>query len=146
MKRTIAMSLELVLLLFHAPTLGAQAAAFRVVVHASNTVTELSKAELARIFLKKTTTWADGKPALPVDLGPQSPVRRGFSQRVLQRDVAAAKTYWQQMIFSGRAVPPPEKPSEAEVLAFVRTNPGAVGYVSADAALGDGLKHVTVKE
>jgi hypothetical protein len=41
------------------------------------------------------------------------------------------KSYWQQMVFSGRSVPPPEMDSEDQVVAFVLKNRGAVGYVSA---------------
>jgi len=37
------------------------------------------------------------------------------------------------MIFSGKGIPPPEKPYDADVVAFVRETPGAVGYVSSGA-------------
>jgi ABC-type phosphate transport system substrate-binding protein len=40
--------------------------------------------------------------------------------------------YWQQMIVSGRGVPP-AKTSDQDVLAYVKANPGAIGYVGADA-------------
>ena len=56
---------------------------------------------------------------------------------------AAVKSYWNQQIFSGRDVPPVEKKSDAEVLTFVRSTPGAIGYVS-DAAAVDGVRVVTV--
>lgn len=147
MKTVVSTCLGLALAtLLCGPVAAAEVAAFRVVVHAANPVTTLTKAELARLFLKKTTVWSDGRAALPVDLDAQSAVRRGFSRRVLQRDVASVKTYWQQMIFSGRGVPPAEKASDSEVLAFVRANNGAVGYVSSDTALGEGLKSLTVKD
>jgi hypothetical protein len=58
--------------------------------------------------------------------------------------VSAVESYWQQAIFSGRSVPPLEKASDAEVLAFVRANPGAVGYVSGGADLGASVKELTV--
>lgn len=58
--------------------------------------------------------------------------------------VRAVKRYRQQMIFGGRVVPPPEKASEDEVLAFVRGNPNASGYVLASTTLGDGVKTVNV--
>jgi hypothetical protein len=53
-----------------------------------------------------------------------------FVKDVLKRSVAAVKSYWQQRIFSGRALPPPELDSEEEVVLYVLTHPGAVGYVS----------------
>ena len=39
---------------------------------------------------------------------------------------------------------PHEKETEDEVLAFVRAEPGAIGYVSADKKLGDGVKELKV--
>jgi hypothetical protein len=36
--------------------------------------------------------------------------------------------------------------SDAEVLAFVRSHAGAVGYVSSAAAVGDGVKVVRLSE
>jgi hypothetical protein len=54
----------------------------------------------------------------------------------LKRTVAAVRSYWQQRIFSGRDVPPPELDSDASVIAYVERTPGAVGYVSGDAKLG----------
>ena len=47
-------------------------------------------------------------PIRPVDLRPNAATRRLFSERMLRRSVAAVRSYWQQRIFSGRGVPPPE--------------------------------------
>jgi hypothetical protein len=55
---------------------------------------------------------------------------------VLKRSVQAVKTYWQQRIFSGRGVPPPELESDDAVVRYVENNPGALGYISGTAALG----------
>ncbi len=126
------------------PTL-AQSAAYRVVVNATNATSTLPRAELARLFLKKSSAWPDGRGAQPVDLGENSPARRAFSKAVLDRDVPAVRAYWQQQIFSGRGVPPPEKTSDADVLAYVRANPGAVGYVSTGADLGASVKELRVE-
>ncbi len=120
---------------------------FKVVVNASNTTTSISKEQLSRCFMKQTNTWINGETITPVDLSANSPVRIEFSTTVHDRDVNAVKSYWQRQIFSGRGVPPPEKASDDEVLAFVRANPGAVGYVSSTASLGAGVKvlEVTVR-
>ncbi len=133
------------LLLLVARPVGAQGASFRVVVNSSNGLSAMSRAELARLFLKKATSWPDGKAAAPVDLVESAPARRAFTRAVLERDVAAVRAHWQQQIFSGRGVPPPEKSTDAEVLAFVRNNPGAVGYVSPDADLGSSVKALRVE-
>lgn len=117
---------------------------FKVVVNASNNTTSISKEQLSRCFMKQTNTWINGATVTPVDLSANSPVRVEFSMTIHERDVNAVKSYWQRQIFSGRGVPPPEKASNEEVLAFVRANPGAVGYVSANAPVGDGVKVLEV--
>jgi ABC-type phosphate transport system substrate-binding protein len=117
---------------------------YRVVVNQRNGIERMSRDELSRLFLKKTTSWSNGQTVAIVDRAETSDVRQKFTADVHQRQVRAVKRYWQQMIFGGRAVPPPEKASDDEVLAFVRANPNAIGYVSASTALGDGVKTVNV--
>jgi ABC-type phosphate transport system substrate-binding protein len=121
---------------------NAQEGGFKLVVNASNAVSSLTTDEAAQYFLKKKTAWPGGRTVQPVDQAAESPVRRAFSKAVLKKDVGAVKSYWQTQIFSGRGVPPPEKSSDAAVLAFVEANSGAIGYVSADANVGRGVKEV----
>ncbi len=124
-------------------TVAAQAATFKVIVNNSVSASSLSKKAASDLFLKKTTKWENGAAVLPVDQIDSSSAREGFSKAVHGKTAAAVKSYWNQQIFSGRDVPPVEKKSDAEVLAFVRSTPGAIGYVS-DAAAVDGVRVVTV--
>jgi hypothetical protein len=107
--------------------------AYRVIVHPGNADTSVERTFLAHAFLKKTTTWSDGETIRPVDLLGNSPVRRRFSEDVLERPVSAVRSYWQQLIFSGRGVPPPELDNDEAVVRYVIRHPGAVGYVSGSA-------------
>lgn len=113
-----------------APRIGASPLAYRVIVNPANPATSLDHRFLTDAFLKKTTRWPGGELIRPVDLAPESATRRRFSDDVLSRSVAAVKSYWQQMIFSGRAVPPPELDSDEEVIRYVAKYAGAVGYIS----------------
>ncbi len=45
------------------------------------------------------------------------------------------RSYWQQVIFSGRGLPPPELPDDAVVVAYVLSHRGAIAYVSGDAVV-----------
>jgi ABC-type phosphate transport system substrate-binding protein len=109
--------------------LPAAAADFKVVVHPDNPLGELTTTELSRLFLKKTLRWPEGRPVQPVEPGTPR-LRERFAQAVHGKSLDAVKAYWNQLIFSGRDVPPLEKADDAGVLAYVRANPGAVGYVS----------------
>jgi hypothetical protein len=116
---------------------------FRIVINKENPFMRLERQFVADVFLKNIREWEDGHSIAPVDLRADSPVRADFSKRVLQRSVGAVRNYWQQRIFAGRGVPPPELDSDAAVIAFVTKNRDAVGYVSAAAPLTD-VKILTV--
>jgi ABC-type phosphate transport system substrate-binding protein len=133
----------IVVALFLGATVAAQAASYKVVANNSVPVSSLSKKAASDLFLKKTTKWEGGAPAVPVDQLESSAIRQALSKDVHGKTAAAVKSYWNQQIFSGRDVPPIEKRSDAEVLAFVRATPGAIGYVS-DGAATDGVHVLTV--
>lgn len=120
------------------PARRAAAQGFVVVTNAAGPAA-LSKDDLSRAFLKK------GSALVAVDQEKGAKVRDAFSRSVLGRPTTAVTSYWQQQIFAGRDVPPTEKGSDADVLAFVRGNAKAIGYVSAGADLGAGVKAVAVQ-
>ena len=111
---------------------AADDAPFRVVVHRSNPVTSLSRAELSAIYMKRTRSWAGGGEIVPVEQPVRSRTREQFSQLVHGKSVAYVTRYWQRLIFSGRAVPPAEVRSSQAVLDFVKNNAGAIGYIEGD--------------
>lgn len=111
---------------------------FRVVVHRSSAIESISRAELSAIFLKRTKSWT------PVDKPATSRVREEFSRAIHGKSVAYVTRYWQRLLFSGRALPPRQLPNDAAVLAFVRTNRNAIGYIDHDTPPGDGVKVIAV--
>jgi len=120
------------------------AAGYKVIVHPANPTTSLAKKDISALFLKKKTKWDDGTPATAVDQAEKSAARASFTTAIHGKSVAAVKSYWQQQIFSGRDVPPVEKASDAEVMAFVRNNREAIGYVSEETPV-NGVKVVNVQ-
>jgi len=120
--------------------------AFLLVVNDQNATVTMSRTLVSRYFLKKISRWDSGAVALPVDLPADSPVRDAFSRRVMSKSVSSVKAYWQQQIFSGRDVPPPEKADDASVLEFVRANPAAIAYVSSLANLPQGVRVLTITD
>lgn len=126
---------------------GAVSAAdeFQVIVNGASPVAEMDRAEVARFFLRQSLKWSDGQPVLPVDQSSRSAVRDAFSKGVLKQPLPAVDTYWQRQIASGRALPPPVKTSDAEVLAYVAATPGAIGYVVGSLNLTPGVKLLRLK-
>ena len=119
---------------------------FVVVVNEQNTVGTVPRALVSRLFLKKVSRWDGGAAVLPVDLPADSPVREAFTRRVLEKSVGSVRAYWQQQIFSGREVPPPEKPGDDAVLDFVQANPAAIAYVSPLAPIPRGVRVLGVAD
>jgi hypothetical protein len=117
---------------------------YRLIVNPSNPTGAVDQAFVSRAFLKKVRRWPSGATIEPVDLDPGSELRRRWSVELLGRPVEAVKSYWQQMIFSGRELPPPELDSDDGVVLFVLRRPGGVGYVSSGANLR-GTKILVVK-
>ncbi len=109
---------------------------FRILIHPENPAGGLSKEFVTDVFLKRVTRWHDGEAVYPVDQRADTAVRRAFSESVLQRSVAAIKRYWQQRIFSGRDLPPPELDNDEAVVGYVLKHREAIGYVSGSAKLG----------
>jgi ABC-type phosphate transport system substrate-binding protein len=133
MRWPLARSIALALALSPAAAgVAAAAEAFVVIVHPSVTGASIRRADLGAVFLKKALRWSGGGGlAVPVDQSGTSPVRIAFSEGVLGQPVAQVVQYWQKQMFSAaRLAPPPVKGTDAEVIAFVAKNAGAVGYVA----------------
>jgi len=115
-----------------------------VVVNAANPTTSLKKDKASQMFLKRVVRWDDGRDVVPVNLERSSPTREAFSRAVHGKSASAVESYWQQQIFGGKDAPPPVRNSDADVLTFVRSNPGAIGFVSPSATLGSDVKAITI--
>lgn len=120
-------------------------ASFRVIVHSEVPVESLTRSELSEIFLKSRVTWPDGTPIRPIDHPIRSSLRARFLQAVYGKSPRFMTRYWHRRIFAGRDLPPPEAISDADVVAFVRQNRGAIGYVSAAGSIPDGVKIVELR-
>jgi hypothetical protein len=110
-------------------------AAFVLITHPGTMISRLDRSFVAEAFLRRATRWPDDTPIHPVDLGPDAPVRSRFSQEILSRSVASVRSYWQQRIFSGQGLPPPELPTDDAVVSYVLAHPGAIGYVAPGVSL-----------
>ncbi len=106
-------------------------------------VNQLSKREIKNIFLSKVKTLQgiSVRPAMLKD----SEITVTFIREELGKTPAQFSSYYRKMIFTGRARPPKKMASEADMIAFVSTNNGAIGYVSAE-VLTDAVKIIQVTE
>ncbi len=136
--RPIALVLVLVL---GAASVSTAADQFVVIVNPSVAGSNIRRADLAAVFLKKAPRWGGGALAVPVDQSGTAAVRKAFSEAVIRQPVDQVVQYWQKLMFTSSPLRPPSvKASDAEVIVFVAKTSGAVGYVTPGAALPAGVK------
>lgn len=119
--------------------------AFRVIVNHQVKGSQISRGALSSIFLKRAPKWGDGSAIVPVDQSVRSDVRKTFSGDVLSQGIVEVQLYWQRRMSVG-IVPPPVKPTDDEVVAFVASTPGAIGYVSVAAVLPDTVRPIELTD
>ncbi|HEU4653182.1 MAG TPA: hypothetical protein VFS47_04310 [Steroidobacteraceae bacterium] len=98
-----------------------------VVVNPSNPVANMTADQVADYFLGKSTALQ------PVDLPESSATRTQFYQKVTGKDAAQVKAVWTRLIFTGKATPPKEVSSSADVKKTVAGNDKAIGYIEKSA-------------
>ena len=118
----------------------AQSPRYKVIVNADNPAAVLMSSELSRIYLGTANAWPDRTLVFPVDQPEGSPLHQRFLREIIRKDSAALSRYWEQAIFSGRAVPPRTMSDDLEILDFVRKTRGAIAYVDASTVLGREVK------
>ncbi len=87
-------------------------------------------------YLKKSTEWSNGDTIHPIDLASKFQQRDRFTEQVIRKTPAQLRTYWNQQIFSGKGVPPPEADAVGDVIEYVVSTKGAIGYVPVDVDTG----------
>lgn len=117
--------------------------AYKVVANLEVPAEALSRAQLSDVFLKRSTVFPGGGPAAPVDQTEDSKTFEAFSKEVHGKPGSLVRAFWKKVAATGRDSPPPVRRSDDEVLAFVRSTRGGIGYVSA-AAPTTGVKVIRV--
>jgi hypothetical protein len=99
-----------------------------VVVGRDSFIAEIDRDVLRELYMRRQRLWANGTAAMPVNLPADHALRERFSRLVLGRAVRDLVAYWNARYFEGIR-PPIVLPSGSAVCAYVRVEPGAIGYV-----------------
>lgn len=89
---------------------------------------KIDKTTLARIFTGRAVQ-IDGINVLPVNLTAANGERRIFVHQILQQSDDEYVAYWLVRKSIGKGTPPQEFLTAKEVVQYIRTNPGAIGYI-----------------
>ncbi len=106
-----------------------------VIGHASLTRLDITTVE--RIYTGKVIE-VDGIVVKPVNATSGSAVRNRFLQVYLNEDEDKYTAYWTVRRYIGKGVSPRELTNSADVINFVKSTPGAIGYID-DADVQPGI-------
>ena len=103
-----------------------------VIVNPSNG-DALDKDSISRLFLNKAKAFPSGTQAEPIALEESAAATDEFNGKVLNKTAAQLTAFWSKLVFTGKGQPPKALSSDADVVAAVAANAGAIGYVDASA-------------
>lgn len=101
----------------------------RLVAHPDLGITRVDPQLVRRVYLGQPARVGD--TALVPALLRDDAVQEALTRRYLQRTASQFMTYWRQQVFAGKGLPPRSFETEAMVLEFVRTTPGAIAFLRA---------------
>jgi ABC-type phosphate transport system substrate-binding protein len=129
-----------------AAAVGTHAHAADVVVVMSTKSPELnlSKDQVADIFLGKAVYFPDGRRAVPIDQSEGLAVRNTFYDAFTGRSAAQIKAHWAKVIFTGRGRPPKQVANGEEAKRQLAQDPNAIAYL--EAALVDSSVRIVSPE
>jgi len=112
--------------------LGGVAAAeeYAVIVNPGNEA-KLSKDLVMSYYMGDIKAWTGGLPVRLLDLPSDSPVRSAFDKNVLGKSQQQMKDLWMKNAMAGKADPPKEMESVADVKKAVASSRYAMGYIKA---------------
>jgi len=109
----------------------AQASELLIIASPQVPVSTITAEQLADIFTLKKTFWTRNIQVVPVNREASSEERETFSEQVFKLPPQELGEYWNRLRFQGK-LPPLIQTSDQAVLSFVRSVPGAIGYINAN--------------
>ncbi len=92
-------------------------------------ITSLGRQKLKSIYLSSRSTWPNGMKIKLTILTADGP-HQEFCQNFLNKSAAQLERHWRRQLYSGKALPPAERHTASEVIHYVRTTPGALGFIA----------------
>ena len=102
---------------------------FYLIVQAANPQPALTQREAVGMFMGRNRAFHSGEVAQVYDLPRDSTQRAEFYQRLTGMGPAQINSYWARLMFSGQTMPPYAVQDEAAMVAVVKSNATAIGWV-----------------
>jgi mRNA-degrading endonuclease toxin of MazEF toxin-antitoxin module len=117
-----------------------------VIVSPQGASAELSAADFRKLVTGEKQRWPSGTKVAIALMKTTNPVGEATARQVYKMSGNELNKYWLALVFQGRAKAPQFFTSEAELAAFVRDTPGAIGVLSQPASVGSKAAAVDGKD
>ena len=104
--------------------------------------TSLPAADIKDVLLGNITKWPNAGTAIKLVVLNDDPLYAKIIKDFTQRTPDQFDKFWKKKVFTGTGIMPAQAKTEADLVAYVAANPGAIGYVS-KAALSDKVRVLT---
>ncbi len=108
--------------------MGSAAAEVLIITNKNVVETTLSVADIKEIFLGKKVLWSDNTSINLVTLGDEN-IHKEFLKTYISKTKSQFRIYWQKMLFTGIGLAPKKMGSVEEMVNFVSSTGGAIGYI-----------------
>ena len=99
-----------------------------IVVIGNSNLPKMDLATIQKVYTGKFIS-VSGISVTPVSIKPGNALRNRFLQQFLNQDEEKYTAYWTVRRYIGKGAPPAELPSAADVISYVQSTPGALGYI-----------------
>ncbi len=115
---------------------------WELIVNKTNPVENISAEDLKRIYLGEKISWPSGK-RIKVASIKKGDACKEFLDEIVKLSPMRFSRHWQKIVFTGNGTPIKLFKTDAQVKAFIRDNPTAVGCI-AKQSLDDSVKKIKV--
>ncbi|QTQ36005.1 Uncharacterized protein ToN1_18510 [Aromatoleum petrolei] len=106
-----------------------------IVADAHSPLPALTREQAEQFYLGHGHTLPDGSVVTLADLPPGS-IRDQFYQQLTRKNPSQIRAHWSRMVFTGRALPPQQAESMAQLRQWLASQPNLIGYMPAADADG----------
>ena len=101
-----------------------------MIIVANNSVgsNSISAKDAGDIFLGRKKKLDDGSKAKLASLK-EGDTHKAFLEQFVKRSNSQFRSHWKKAVFTGQGKPPKSFATEDELVAYVASTPGAIGYV-----------------
>jgi len=130
MPTRLLLALLLCLLVWAAPPVAA--GELVVVVNAGSGVTRLNREDVVNLFMGRYRELPSGVTARPIDQPATREGRALFYRKLVGKELDEINAYWARLYFSGKTSPPRQAKRYSEVIEWVASHEGGLGYIDSD--------------